>query len=126
MTGLLAELPNKNCDTMAQAVPGTSEQRLQEFLTNMQWDEEDLNCQHVHQLIAEATLSDGVLVLDDTGVAKRGKAAVRVGRQYSGILGKVGNGQVAVTWCDTDPRAMWPVWRRARHTRGCGCAPTFG
>jgi hypothetical protein len=35
-TGLLTELPNKNCDTMAQAVPGTSEQRLQEFLTNMQ------------------------------------------------------------------------------------------
>lgn len=26
--GLLTELPNKNCDTMAQAVPGTSEQRL--------------------------------------------------------------------------------------------------
>jgi hypothetical protein len=32
-TGLLTELPNKNCDTIAQAVPGTSEQRLQEFLT---------------------------------------------------------------------------------------------
>jgi hypothetical protein len=40
LTGLLTELPNKNCDTLAQAVPGTSEQRLQEFLTHMQWDEE--------------------------------------------------------------------------------------
>jgi hypothetical protein len=29
MTGLLTELPNKNCDTMAQAVSGTSEQRWQ-------------------------------------------------------------------------------------------------
>ncbi len=28
LTGLLTELPNKNCDTMAHAVPGTSEQRL--------------------------------------------------------------------------------------------------
>jgi hypothetical protein len=27
---------------MAQAVPGTHEQRLQGFLTTMQWDEEDL------------------------------------------------------------------------------------
>jgi len=35
-TGLLNEVPNKNCDTLAQAVPGTSEQRLQECLTNMQ------------------------------------------------------------------------------------------
>jgi hypothetical protein len=39
-TGLLTELPNKNCDTIAQAVPGTSAQRLQEFLANMQWDAE--------------------------------------------------------------------------------------
>jgi hypothetical protein len=29
LTGLLTQLPNKNCDTMAQAVPGTHEQRLQ-------------------------------------------------------------------------------------------------
>ena len=35
-TGLLTELPNKNCDTIAQAIPDTSEQGLPEFLTNMQ------------------------------------------------------------------------------------------
>jgi SRSO17 transposase len=69
-TGLLTELPNKNGDTMAQAVPGTSEQRLQEFLTNRQWDEEDLNRQRVEKMSAEATLGDGVLVLDDTGFPK--------------------------------------------------------
>jgi len=34
LIGLLTELPNKNCDTMATAVPGTSAQRLQEFLTH--------------------------------------------------------------------------------------------
>src|SRR5919199_2320487 len=70
-TGLLTELPNKNCDTMAQAVPGTSEQRLQEFLTNVQWDETDLNGQRVAKMIAEATVGDGVVVLDDTGFAKQ-------------------------------------------------------
>ena len=109
MTGLLTELPNKNCDTMAQAVPGTSEQRLQEFLTNMQWDAEDLNRQQVQKMIAEATLGDGVLVLDDTGFPKQGKASVGVARQYSGTLGKVGNCQIAVTCCYTDPQARWPV-----------------
>jgi SRSO17 transposase len=65
-TGLLTDLPNKNCDTLAQAVPGTSAQRLQEFPTNMQWDEEDLSRQRVQKLIAEATGSDGVLIVDDT------------------------------------------------------------
>jgi SRSO17 transposase len=109
LTGLLTELPNKNCDTIAEAVPGTSEQRLQEFLTNMQWDEDDLNQQRVVKMVAEATLGDGVVVLDDTGFPKQGKASVGVTRQYSGTLGKVGNCQVAVTCCYTDPQASWPV-----------------
>src|ERR687895_2872825 len=108
-TGLLTEVRNKNCDTMAQAVPGTSEQRLQEFLTNMQWDEEDLNRQRVHKMIAAATLGDGVLVLDDTGFPKQGKTSVGVARQYSGTLGKVGNCQMAVTCGYTDRWATWPV-----------------
>jgi hypothetical protein len=34
-TGLLTELPTKNGDTIAQAMPGTSAQRLQEFLTRL-------------------------------------------------------------------------------------------
>src|SRR5919198_6254140 len=96
-TGRLTALPNKNCDTIAQAVPGTSEQRLQEFLTNMQWDEEDLNRQRVQKMIAEATGGEGVVLIDDTGFPKQGKTSVGVERQYSGTLGKVGNCQIAVT-----------------------------
>jgi hypothetical protein len=99
LTGLLTELPNKNCDTMAQAVPGTHEQRLQGFLTTMQWDEEALNRQRVEKMIAAATIGNGVLIFDDTGFAKQGQASVGVARQYSGTLGKVGNCQVAVTCC---------------------------
>jgi SRSO17 transposase len=108
-TGLLTELPNKNCDTIAQAVPGTSAQRLQECLTNMPWDEADLNRQRVQKMMAEATPDDGVLGFDDTGFAKQGKASVGVARQYAGTLGKVGNCQIAVPGCYTDPPAMWPV-----------------
>jgi SRSO17 transposase len=108
-TGLLTELPNKNCDTLAQAVPGTSAQRLQEFLTNMQWDEKDLNRQRVQKMIAEATWGEGVLVIDDTGFAKQGTASVGVERQYSGTLGKVGNCQIAVTCCYSDSQVTWPV-----------------
>src|SRR5438094_7916987 len=98
LTGVLTELPKKNCDTMAEAVPGTSEQCLQEFLTNRQWDEQDLNHQRVEKLIAEATVGNGVLIFDDTGFTKEGKASVGVARPYSGTPGKVGNCQVA-EWC---------------------------
>ena len=109
LTGLLTELPNKNCDTMAAAVPGTNEQRLQEFLTTMQWDEDDLNRQRVQKMITDATVGNGVLIFDDTGFEKKGKASVGVARQYCGTLGKVGNCQVAVTCCYADARASWPV-----------------
>jgi SRSO17 transposase len=111
-TALLTELPNKNCDTMAHAVPGTSAQRLQEFLTNMQWDEEDLNRQRLQKMIAEAAVGDGVLIIDDTGFPKQGTASVGVERQYSGTLGKVGNCQIAVTCCYSDLQATWPVAAR--------------
>jgi SRSO17 transposase len=109
LTGLLTDLPNKNCETMAQAVPGTHEQRLQGLLTPMQWDEEALNRQRVEKMIAAATIGNGVLIFDDTGFAKQGQASVGVARQYSGTLAKVGNGQVAVTCCYSDPQASWPV-----------------
>jgi SRSO17 transposase len=109
LTGLLTELPNKNGDTLAQAVPGTHEQRLQGFLTTMPWDEEDLNRQGVKKMMAEAPVGNGVLIFADTGFTKQGKASVGVARQYSGTLGKVGNCQVAVTCCDSDPQASWPV-----------------
>src|SRR5512142_512604 len=55
LTGLLTEHPNKNCDTLAQVVPGTSEQSLQGLLTAMAWDEEDLNRQRVERLLRLGT-----------------------------------------------------------------------
>ena len=55
-TGLLTQLPNKNCDTMAQAIPGTNEQRLQGLLTSVIWDEVDLNRQRVQFMVGAATL----------------------------------------------------------------------
>ena len=51
LTGLLTEHPNKNCDTIAQVVPGASEQCLQDLLTTMAWDEDDLNRQRVQRML---------------------------------------------------------------------------
>src|SRR5215472_7799651 len=109
LTGMLTEHPNKNCDTLAQVVPGTSEQSLQGLLTAMAWDEDDLNRQRVQALLALPTEGDAALIFDDTGFAKQGKASVGVARQYSGTLGKVGNCQVAVTCCYSEAQASWPV-----------------
>jgi SRSO17 transposase len=112
LSGLLTEHPNKNCDTLAQIVPGTSEQRLQGLLTGIDWDEEDLNRQRVQTLTRLPSEGDGVLIFDDTGFAKQGRCSVGVARQYSGTLGKTGNCQVTVNCHYAERTIAWPVATR--------------
>src|SRR3954464_9548694 len=112
LTGLLTEHPNKNCDTRAQVVPGTSEQRLQGLMTTLDWDEDDLNRDRVRRLLTLPTEGDGALIFDDTGVAKQGQCSVGVARQYSGTLGKVGNCQVTVNCHYAERTLAWPVTTR--------------
>lgn len=112
LTGLFTEHPNKNCDTLAQVIPGTSEQSLQGLLTAMSWDEDELNRQRVQDLLALPTEGDAALIFDDTGFAKQGKSSVGVARQYSGTLGKVGNCQVTVNCHYAERTLAWPVATR--------------
>lgn len=112
LTGLLSEHPNKNCDTLAELVPGTSEQQLQGLLTQMVWDETALNQQRVGVMRDLPTEGDGVLLFDDTGFGKQGKHSVGVARQYSGTLGKVANCQVTVNCHYAERTLAWPVASR--------------
>ncbi|MDQ3831647.1 MAG: IS701 family transposase [Candidatus Tectomicrobia bacterium] len=112
LSGLLTEHPRKNCDTLAAIVQGTTEQQLQHLLTEMAWDEEDLNRQRVQVLRGVRTERDGVLLIDDTGFAKQGHHSVGVARQYSGTLGKVGNCQVTVNCHYAERTLAWPVATR--------------
>ena len=118
LTGLLTEHPNKNCDTLAQVVPGTSEQRLQGLLTTIDWDEDDLNRQRVQDLLRLPSEGDGVLIVDDTGFAKQGTCSVGVARQYSGTLGKTGNCQVTVNCHSAERTVAWPVATRLYLPKG--------
>ena len=112
LSGLLTEHPNKNCDTLAQIVPDTSEQRLQGLMTSIDWDEQDLNRQRVETLLRLPSEGDGVLIFDDTGFAKQGRCSVGVARQYSGTLGKTGNCQVTVNCHYAERTIAWPVATR--------------
>src|SRR4029078_9731115 len=112
LCGLLTEHPHKNCDTLAQVVPGTSEQRLHGLLTSIDWDEQDLNRQRVGAMTRLPSEGDGVLIFDDTGFAKQGRCSVGVARQYSGTLGKTGNCQVTVNCHYAEPPLAWPVATR--------------
>jgi SRSO17 transposase len=112
LTGLLTEHNNKNCDTIAAVVPGTSQQRLHNLLTGIVWDHDDLNRQRVQTLGSLPSEGDAALIFDDTGFAKQGKASVGVQRQYSGTLGKRGNCQVTVNCHYAERTLAWPVATR--------------
>jgi SRSO17 transposase len=109
ITGLLSEQSIKNCDTMAQVVPNTTEQSLEGLLTDMVWDEQSLNCQRIRCLLSLPSEGDAVLVFDDTGFAKQGSHSVGVQRQYSGTLGKRGNCQVSVNCHYAERTLAWPI-----------------
>src|SRR5215210_3424977 len=112
VTGLLSEHPNKNCDTLAEVVPETSEQQLQYLLTDMVWDEQALNRQRIAQMLTVPSAGDGVLIFDDTGFEKKGRHSVGVARQYTGTVGKITNCQVTVN-CHYAARTLaWPVATR--------------
>ena len=112
VTGLLTDHPNKNCDTLAEILPGTSEQRLQALLTTMEWDEDQANANRVALLTSLPTEGDGVLILDPTDFPKQGTHSVGVARQYSGSLGKVANCQVTVNCHYAERTIAWPVASR--------------
>ena len=117
LTGLLTDLPRKNCDTIAAAVAGTSTERLQHLLTDATWDPQALDQQRVTALVAQSP-PQGLLVLDDTGLPKQGRRSVGVARQYWGTLGKVANCQVVVSahYVADEPTRRapvhWPVTAR--------------
>lgn len=84
-------------ERMEEAVPDTDEQQLQQFLSASPW-EEDAVCAQVTRE-ANAILGghpDSSLIIDESGITKKGKHSAGVARQYNGRLGKVDNCQVGV------------------------------
>jgi SRSO17 transposase len=112
LTGLLSEHPNKNCDTLAEIVPETTEQQFNHLLTEMGWDENSLNRQRIAQMQTLPSEGDGVLIFDDTGFEKQGRYSVGVARQYTGTAGKLTNCQVTVNCQYAERTRAWPVATR--------------
>src|SRR5262249_6016000 len=110
VTGLLTDLPQKNCDTIAAAVAATSTERLQHLLTDAVWEPQALDQQRVRALVAQSP-PQGIVVLDAPALPKQGVRWVGVPRQYSGTLGKIANCQVVVSahYVADEPTSRAPV-----------------
>jgi len=80
----------------AEAAGDPGPWRQQALLGRAQWDADalrDLVRDYVIETLADP---DAVLVVDETGFLKQGKASCGVGRQYTGSAGKITNCQIGV------------------------------
>ena len=96
LSGLM-QARRKNMERMAEVVPESDDQVLQHFLSNSRWDERGVLDQVA--LEADALLGgtpESALLIDESGITKKGQHSVGVARQWNGRLGKVDNCQVGV------------------------------
>jgi SRSO17 transposase len=110
--GLISETHRKNIEAMSDKIIQQEYQSLHHFIADAPWDDEELNRSRLALLMSNrrtAPRASGVLVIDDSGVPKKGNATEAVKRQYIGQLGKTANGQVFVTSHYADKRCHWPV-----------------
>jgi SRSO17 transposase len=94
--GLLADLPRKNCWTIAEHAGDASPDGMQHLLGRAVWDHDGVRDDVRAYLVEHLGEDEAVLVIDETGDLKKGSRSVGVQRQYTGTAGRVENAQVAV------------------------------
>jgi SRSO17 transposase len=99
--GLLAELDDRNCWTLAEAAGHPGPYRMQHLLSRARCDEQQMLDAAADWAVAHLTAgpdqSDVVLIVDETADAKSSSDCAGAARQYSGTLGGIAMCQVAVT-----------------------------
>jgi len=95
VSGLCSDLERKNAESIAYHF-GMPRKQIQHFIGESEWDDEPFRKELAHQIAAQLSEVDGVLVFDPSAFPKSGKQSVGVARQWCGRLGKVDNCQVGV------------------------------
>jgi len=95
--GLLMELDDHNCWTIAEAVGHRGPHRLQHLLSRAVWDDQQALDTASAWAVSHLDDGDGVLIVDETADEKSSCDAAGAARQYSGTVGGIALCQVAVT-----------------------------
>src|SRR5512132_906593 len=93
VTGLISDLPRKNCWTLAEQAGDATPDRMQRLLERAAWDAFAAVAVVREFAVAHlGGLADAVLVVDESGQEKAGDDTAGVQRQYLGCAGRVANG----------------------------------
>lgn len=96
VAGLLAELPRKNCWTLAEYAGEASPDGMQHLLSRAKWDADAVRDDVRDYAVQQLGDTGVVLIIDETGDLKKGTSSVGVQRQYTGTAGRIENSQVGV------------------------------
>ena len=96
LDGLLGGERRKTGWMRAEAAGDPGPWRQQAILGRTHWDAEALRDVVRDYVVETLAAPDAVLVIDETGFLKQGKASCGVGRQYTGSAGKITNCQTGV------------------------------
>jgi SRSO17 transposase len=94
--GLLSDLEKKNCWTLAQRAGHSHPGRMQSFLCRGAWSAQALEAEVRGYVVEHLGDPDGVLIIDDTQMIKKGDKSVGVAPQHCGATNQIENCQVAV------------------------------
>src|SRR6266550_1556053 len=97
VSGLLMELEDHNCWTIAEAAGHRGPHRLQHLLSRAVWDGQRVLDIAAAWAVSHLDDGDGVLIVDETADEKSSAGTVGAARQYSGTVGGIALCQVAVT-----------------------------
>jgi len=95
--GLLMELEDYNCWSIAEAAGHSGPHRLQHLLSRAVWDEQQVLDTAAAWAVRHLGDQDAVLIVDETADEKSSADCVGAARQYSGTLGGIALCQVTVT-----------------------------
>jgi SRSO17 transposase len=96
LDGLLGDERRKTGWMRAEAAGDPGPWRQQALLDRSRWDADALRDIVRDYVVENLATDDAVLVIDETGFLKQGKASCGVGRQYTGSAGKITNCQIGV------------------------------
>jgi SRSO17 transposase len=96
LDGLLSDERRKTGWMRAEAAGDPGPWRQQAILGRGRWDADALRDIVRDYVVESLATDDAVLVIDETGFLKQGKASCGVARQYTGSAGKITNCQIGV------------------------------
>ena len=96
LDGLLGDERRKTGWMRAESAGDPGPWRQQAILGRGRWDADALRDIVRDYVVETLAADDAVLVIDETGFLKQGKASCGVGRQYTGSAGKITNCQIGV------------------------------